>query len=226
MTQRRKAPTPTQRPTTVQRSTRRKQSKISLKLAKRLFFCSLAFLLIVLAMPSDKKDPVSNVSSPTSVETTAPEITAEVRSIPVDTLESAETASPEPTSEPWSLRRGDSNDAVKSLQKRLIALGFLSGSADGIFGEGTENAVKAFQRAAGLSQTGVCDVETATRMKANDAPSIPKPTKASEQTVYITPTGSKYHRKGCQHVNGKTATTITISEAKRRGLTACKDCNP
>jgi chitosanase len=42
------------------------------------------------------------------------------------------------------------------VQRGLIAMGYLpDGSADGDFGTGTETAIKAFQKKAGLSQTGV-----------------------------------------------------------------------
>ncbi|WP_353777250.1 TIGR02594 family protein [Winogradskyella sp. 3972H.M.0a.05] len=43
------------------------------------------------------------------------------------------------------LRKGDSSENVKLLQKILIQLNYLSGSTDGIFGLQTENALKAFQ---------------------------------------------------------------------------------
>ncbi|MGJ4849804.1 peptidoglycan-binding protein [Bacillota bacterium Meth-B3] len=46
-------------------------------------------------------------------------------------------------------------DQVKDIQSRLIALGFLEGGADGRYGEGTERAVKAFEAAQDMPQTGV-----------------------------------------------------------------------
>lgn len=45
-----------------------------------------------------------------------------------------------------SLSIGDNNDEVKAAQERLIELGMLSGTADGIFGAKTEAAVKQFQQ--------------------------------------------------------------------------------
>lgn len=55
------------------------------------------------------------------------------------------------------LKEGMNNDAVKSLQKNLIALGYKlpKYGADGGFGEETKNAVKAFQKAEGLSVDGI-----------------------------------------------------------------------
>ncbi len=40
---------------------------------------------------------------------------------------------------------GEQSELVKKYQERLIALGYLSGDADGNFGQGTQEAIKAFQ---------------------------------------------------------------------------------
>ena len=58
------------------------------------------------------------------------------------------------------LQKGDSGDAVKALQQQLITLGYLSGSADGVYGDSTKNAVKAFQSANGLSADGIAGQKT------------------------------------------------------------------
>lgn len=44
---------------------------------------------------------------------------------------------------------------------------------------------------------------------------------AKSTTVYITPTGSKYHKKKCG--NG-TYTKSTLAKAKKAGLKPCKKC--
>ena len=59
-----------------------------------------------------------------------------------------------------TLRQGYSGARVKTLQQRLIALGYLSGSADGKFGKMTKQAVVAFQKAAGLSADGLAGKKT------------------------------------------------------------------
>jgi hypothetical protein len=46
-------------------------------------------------------------------------------------------------------------------------------------------------------------------------------TASAEASVYVTPTGKKYHKKKCG--NG-TYTKVKISKAKARGLTPCKKC--
>ena len=48
---------------------------------------------------------------------------------------------------------------VATVQMKLKELGYLSGRADGIFGQSTEAAVKAYQVDNGLAVTGVVDAE-------------------------------------------------------------------
>lgn len=43
------------------------------------------------------------------------------------------------------------------------------------------------------------------------------------ETVYITKTGSKYHRAGCRYLR-KSQIDISLSEAKNEGYTACSVC--
>lgn len=64
-----------------------------------------------------------------------------------------------------NLSMGSSGTDVKNMQKKLIALGYSCGSsgADGIFGQGTYNAVCKFQKANGLSVDGI--IGPATRAK-------------------------------------------------------------
>ena len=68
------------------------------------------------------------------------------------------------------LKSGDTGDDVKTLQKRLIELGFLSGSADGAYGAKTAAAIKAFQSACSLTADGVASIETQEYLYAADAP--------------------------------------------------------
>jgi micrococcal nuclease len=48
---------------------------------------------------------------------------------------------------------------------------------------------------------------------------------ADDPIVYVTKTGKKYHRKGCQHVR-KSCIPMRLSEAKQRGYTPCSRCKP
>jgi hypothetical protein len=51
--------------------------------------------------------------------------------------------------------------------------------------------------------------------------SAPVIVQAKTTTVYVTPTGKKYHKKKCG--NGK-YTKSTLEKAKKAGLTPCKKC--
>lgn len=53
-----------------------------------------------------------------------------------------------------SYKRGSSGETVKQIQTKLQQWGYYSGSVDGVFGSGTEQAVKAFQRKNGLTADG------------------------------------------------------------------------
>ena len=68
-----------------------------------------------------------------------------------------------------TLAKGDTGDAVKKVQKRLIALGYLSGNADGCYGNMTMDAVKAFQQNNGLKITGSVNSTTLSRLNSSDA---------------------------------------------------------
>ena len=58
-------------------------------------------------------------------------------------------------------RDGDDSTAyIVFMQNRLIELGYLRDAADGVFGENTQTAVKAFQRNNGLADTGIADAAT------------------------------------------------------------------
>ncbi|MCU0551269.1 MAG: peptidoglycan-binding protein [Leptolyngbya sp. Prado105] len=53
------------------------------------------------------------------------------------------------------LRRGARGETVEGLQNRLKAIGVYDGEVDGIFGPGTEEAVKAAQQKFGLEVDGI-----------------------------------------------------------------------
>ena len=69
---------------------------------------------------------------------------------------------------PWALAAvlevGSSGSDVKKVQQKLIGWGYLSGTADGKYGEATRKAVVAFQRKNGLSADGRVGPATAAAM--------------------------------------------------------------
>ena len=71
------------------------------------------------------------------------------------------TPTPTPTEKP-TLRKGNTGVYVTLMQTELIQHGYSCGAsgADGKFGNATELAVRAFQRAVGLEPDGVCGPKT------------------------------------------------------------------
>jgi len=64
------------------------------------------------------------------------------------------------------LRHGSMGNYVLVLQDSLSSRGFSTNGIDGVFGNGTTNAVKAFQRSRGLPADGVVGCGTWTRLMA------------------------------------------------------------
>ena len=79
-----------------------------------------------------------------------------------------------------SMTYGATGDEVTKLQNRLIALGYLSGGADGVYGQKTANAVKAFQRAAGLTADGIAGSATINAINKDGAPRASRGTDSSQ----------------------------------------------
>lgn len=108
----------------------------------------------------------------------------------IGNLESIVAPTPSPSPTPAgplyeTLKNGMMDSTpVMQMQNRLINLGFLDGDADGDFGNGTEAAVKAFQRAAGLPDDGIATAAVQEAMYAEDAPRLnraPESTDAPEE---------------------------------------------
>ena len=90
-------------------------------------------------------------------------------------------------------QKGSSGDSVEKLQQALKIKGYFSGTVDGKYGDQTVAAVKAYQRAMGLTQTGKADYATIMKLfgkvlyttVAND-PQMKGITKISQITVPAT----------------------------------------
>ena len=66
-----------------------------------------------------------------------------------------------------NLRYGSRGDKVKELQQKLKRWGYYTGSIDGIFGSGTQAAVKNFQKKNGLTADGIVGPKTAVALGMN-----------------------------------------------------------
>lgn len=66
-------------------------------------------------------------------------------------------------------QKGSNGDEVTKIQSRLAELGFYNGSIDGDFGDATDKAFKAFQKAAGLYVDGIAGSDREV-LYSDDAP--------------------------------------------------------
>jgi len=61
----------------------------------------------------------------------------------------------------WTMRQGNSGEKVRQLQEKMIYLGLMpQGSADGVYGAATTEAITAFQQSRGLKVLGIANMET------------------------------------------------------------------
>jgi peptidoglycan hydrolase-like protein with peptidoglycan-binding domain len=114
------------------------------------------------------------------------------------------------------LARGNRGDTVAQLQRLLITLGQEpAGGADGIFGPGTEAALRNVQSAFGLSATGVVDADTAARLLTGNgtaapaAPEAPAESPAPEAEPAAAPAASDSPLVGLKYGDwGRNVTTL------------------
>ena len=125
-------------------------------------------------------DKAKTAPTPTPV----PEETEEPEASPTPGVDLTPTPTPAPSAITWEkLRNGSSGQAVSQLQEALIQLGYMSGKPDGKYGTGTEAAVKAFQKANGLTADGVAGAETQKKLYGGNA-------KAAKVKATATPTAT------------------------------------
>lgn len=84
---------------------------------------------------------------------------------------------------------GSRGAEVKRLQSKLKSLGYLTGKADGIFGQKTKSAVIAFQRQHKLTQDGIAGEKTQRLLYSADAkkyvPPVPKQPKGKKYLLKV-----------------------------------------
>ncbi len=118
------------------------------------------------ATPTIKPTPtITPTPEPTATPTVKPTLTATA----TPTIASTPTVNPTPgpTNTPKAnsegegvIKQGDKGKSVVRLQQRLIELTYYDGVENGVYDKATASAVKAFQKDAGLAQSGDADGET------------------------------------------------------------------
>ncbi len=139
-----------------------------------------------------KKTTTTTTATTTKKTTTATTTTAATTA--KKTTAATTTAAPT-----GSLRLGATGDRVAEIQRRLIELGYMNVEATGYFGQKTYDALRSFQRAAGLSADGVAGKKTVEALFAADAPKYTTTTRTTTTTTTTTVT---------------TTTTTTTTAAK------------
>jgi hypothetical protein len=56
-------------------------------------------------------------------------------------------------------------------------------------------------------------------------PAPQRPADTKTETVYVTKTGKRYHRKNCRHLTSSQR-AMSLKDAKAAGYTPCKVCRP
>lgn len=157
-------------------------------------------------------------------------------------------ASPSGTAETGTVSNGadaKSSARIESLQASVTALAAerdeLKAKVDGYEGAAAQKAAeeaaaaKAAEEAAAAkaaeeaAAAKAAEEAAAAKAEADAAAAAQKTTTSTKstaskgETVYITESGEKYHRAGCQYLS-HSQFSISLSEAKAQGYTACSRC--
>ena len=121
---------------------------------------------------------LADAASPVPTNTSIPTIST-FSPTPVSTVPPTQVPTETPTTPPsdvvtlsayTTLRLGDDNASVITLQQRLTDLGYLdSDMPDSQYNESIESAIVLFQRACNMAQTGIADGNTQSSLYADDA---------------------------------------------------------
>lgn len=116
--------------------------------------------------------------------------------------------------------RSDMTDTAKEIQANSFA--------ESVLGNNVSNRLIPLFTAgltALIVSAGLC-LSPSVRITEPPAPSEPALSSPSSQTVYITKTGTKYHRAACYHISGKPSVSVSLTEAVSLGYDPCKTCRP
>ena len=112
--------------------------------------------------------------------------------------------------DPSTLYNGSRGEEVKALQQKLIDLGYLEGTADGIFGNKTEKAVRRFQWKNGMSADGLAGKKTLAAL--NGAQGGAKVPAAETAAAYPEPTRSSLPCRGSHQSSYFSLISLWISD--------------
>lgn len=99
----------------------------------------------------------------------------ETYTVETSAIPSNNSGGSDPGSSSSYLEKGMQGDKVKKLQKRLLALGYETGTADGVFGDITLSAVLLYQKNAKITQDGIVGPVTWAKLNSGAASLVPNP---------------------------------------------------
>jgi hypothetical protein len=99
-------------------------------------------------------DPTTSTAVPGTTASTSPTTTAPPPPTTTTTRPRPTTTTTLGVTGP-KLSVGSTGPAVLALQKRLVSLGYWLGTPDGVYGDSTQQAVYALQKAAGIGRDGI-----------------------------------------------------------------------
>lgn len=121
--------------------------------------------------------------------TVTPTPTPRPTATPTPTPKPTATKKPTPTPTPddGSIHFGDRGSDVKKMQKRLLALGYPVGGADGVFGKNTLTALNLFQGDVGYRERDYATESLLNRLYRKDAPTYDqtKPLKKGDSGMAV-----------------------------------------
>jgi peptidoglycan hydrolase-like protein with peptidoglycan-binding domain len=109
----------------------------------------------------------TTTASPPTTATTDPPTTTTTAAPPPTTTTTTPAENPKNF-----LQEGSTGPKVLALQQRLTALGYWLGTPNGVFGDSTQQAVYALQKAAGIQRDGIVGPKTEDALAAG---AVPKP---------------------------------------------------
>ncbi len=111
-------------------------------------------------------------STPSTVPTTIP-TTPTTTPPPTTTTAPPPTTTTTPAENPANfLQEGSTGPKVLALQQKLTSLGYWLGTPNGVFGDSTQQAVYAYQKAAGIERDGIVGAKTEAALALGIKPAI------------------------------------------------------
>ena len=122
------------------------------------------------------------------------------------------TPTPASSSSSATLKTGSSGSAVKQLQQRLKDLKYYTGSVDGVYGSGTEQAVRAFQAANGLNVDGKAGKYTQEKVYSASAVPASSTNTSSSSSSSSSNTSNSSTTTQNQYTNGETNIYLELGD--------------